>query len=166
MTTAPRFEEPVSLAVMRCPNCHAEDTRVIDSRPVDENTAIRRRRSCPECDHRFTTYERPMVVLVVRKRNSRLEAFSAEKLRRGVSSALAGRPVRNDFVDELVETVEFAAMDAAGPIESSRIGQIVLEQLRSVDEVAYLRFASVYKEFQAGADFERELAQMETPAEA
>lgn len=107
-----------------------------------------------------------MVVLVVRKRNSRLEAFSAEKLRRGVSSALAGRPVRNDFVDELVETVEFAAMDAAGPIESSRIGQIVLEQLRSVDEVAYLRFASVYKEFQAGADFERELAQMETPAEA
>lgn len=146
---------------MRCPNCAAEDTRVIDSRPADANTAIRRRRSCPVCDHRFTTYERPMAVTVVRKRNGRLEAFSAEKLRRGVAAAVVGRPFGSEVVDDLVEAVEFEAMTGSGPIESSRIGEMVLERLRAVDEVAYLRFASVYKEFQAGSDFERELARLD-----
>ena len=147
---------------MRCPLCQFDDTRVIDSRPAERQTAIRRRRECPSCDHRFTTYERIEAALMVRKRSGRLEPFMADKLHRGVSSALADRPVPVGAVDRLVDAIESEAGAAGAVVTSEDLGRMVLEHLRELDEVAYLRFASVYKDFRAVEDFERELAELES----
>lgn len=115
---------------------------------------------CNDCAARFTTYERVVAVRMVRKRNGRLEPFDAEKLRRGVESALADRSVSRRAVDELVSSVEDAVLASTGPVESDRIGRMVLDGLRRLDEVAYLRFASVYRDFQGVGDFERALAEL------
>ena len=147
---------------MLCPACGATDTRVIDSRPVETASAIRRRRECEACQHRFTTYERPEPQLVVRKRNGRLEAFSAPKLASGVSAALADRPVSGSEVEQLVSEVETTLRTAGSQVTSEEIGREVLERLKGLDEVAYLRFASVYKEFQDATDFEREMAELDS----
>jgi len=147
---------------MLCPSCNATDTRVIDSRPAEDGRSIRRRRECEVCAHRFTTYERLEPQLVVRKRNGRLEAFSAAKLASGISAALADRPVSGSNIQVLVEDVE-AHLRSIGPqVTSEEVGHEVLDRLREVDEVAYLRFASVYKEFQDAADFEKEMAELES----
>ena len=146
---------------MRCPMCGAEDTRVIDSRPADQGTSIRRRRACATCGHRFTTYERGVPVLLVRKRSGRLEPFSPQKLHRGVEAALADRPVPANALAELLDDVEAAATAHGGPMSSEAIGRLVLDGLRVLDEVAYLRFASVYKDFQGADDFGREVAALE-----
>lgn len=156
MTTGRRYPEG-----MRCPMCGVEDTRVIDSRPADQGSTIRRRRACAECGHRFTTYERGVPVLLVRKRNGRLEPFSPQKLHRGVEAALADRPVSPSALAELLEDVEAAATAHGGPMPSEAIGRLVLDGLRVLDEVAYLRFASVYKGFQGAGDFGREVAALE-----
>ena len=148
-------------ALMLCPMCGVEDTRVIDSRPADQGTSIRRRRACAACGHRFTTYERGVPVLLVRKRNGRLEPFSPQKLYRGVAAALADRPVSAAAVAELLDDVEASATAHGGPMSSESIGRLVLDGLRILDEVAYLRFASVYKDFQAAGDFGREVAALE-----
>ena len=145
-------------AAMLCPMCGVEDTRVIDSRPADQGTSIRRRRACAACGHRFTTYERGVPVLLVRKRNGRLEPFSPQKLHRGVAAALADRPVSAAAIAELLDDVEAATTNHGGPMTSESIGRLVLDGLRVLDEVAYLRFASVYKDFQAAGDFGREVA--------
>ncbi len=147
---------------MLCPACGATDTRVIDSRPVETASAIRRRRECEACHHRFTTYERPEPQLVVRKRNGRLEAFSAPKLASGVSAALADRPVSGSEVEQLVSEVETTLRTAGSQVTSEEIGREVLDRLKGLDEVAYLRFASVYKEFQDATDFEREMAELDS----
>jgi transcriptional repressor NrdR len=147
---------------MRCPHCDAADTKVIDSRPADENTAIRRRRACEVCDHRFTTYERWERSLMVRKRSGRTEPFDAAKLSAGVGAALADRPASAAQVSGLVSSIEQVARAEGSTIDSEEIGRLVLERLRTVDEVAYLRFASVYKEFQGAEDFEREMAALES----
>lgn len=144
---------------MRCPFCTTEDTRVIDSRPVDEGRAIRRRRECGACGQRFTTFERAAVVTMVVKRDGRREAFDPAKVRRGVERALADRPVSGEAVDALVDRVENTAR--AGDTTTDDLGREVLAGLRDLDEVAYLRFASVYKEFQGADDFEREVAALE-----
>lgn len=149
-------------AVMRCPMCAVEDTRVIDSRPADQGTSIRRRRACAECGHRFTTYERGVPVLLVRKRSGRLEPFSPHKLHRGVEAALADRPVSPAALAELLDDVEAAATAHGGPMSSEAIGRLVLDGLRVLDEVAYVRFASVYKDFQGAGDFGREVAALES----
>ena len=150
---------------MLCPSCGASDTRVIDSRPAEAGTAIRRRRQCAACEHRFTTYERREPQLMVRKRNGRLEAFSAPKLASGVSAALADRPVSGSNVSELVAEVE-ATLRATGPqVTSEEIGREVLDRLKGLDEVAYLRFASVYKDFQDATDFEKEMAELDSADE-
>jgi transcriptional repressor NrdR len=141
--------------------CGNVDTRVIDSRPAEQATAIRRRRLCGECDHRFTTYERGAPVLLVRKRDGRLEPFSPEKLHRGVEAALVDQPVPATAVAELLEEIENAAVTSGSPMASEVIGRLVLDGLRIMDEVAYLRFASVYKGFQDAEDFGREVAAME-----
>lgn len=146
---------------MHCPECGHDDTRVIDSRPVEQGAAIRRRRVCASCESRFTTYERVVPVRMVRKRNGRLEAFDPVKLRRGVESALADRPVSRRAVDAFIASIEGEVLGSTGPTESDRIGRMVLEGLRELDEVAYLRFASVYREFQGASDFERALAELE-----
>ena len=147
---------------MLCPSCSSTDTRVIDSRPAENGLSIRRRRECDACGDRFTTYERPEPQLVVRKRNGRLEAFSAAKLASGISAALADRSVSGSNIQVLVDDVE-AHLRSIGPqVTSEEVGHEVLNRLREVDEVAYLRFASVYKEFQGAADFEREMAELES----
>lgn len=146
---------------MHCPFCQEPETRVVDSRPAEGNAAIRRRRECVSCGRRFTTYERVVPMVMVRKRSGRLEAFAADKLRRGVEAALADRPVPKGWVDELLAGVEEEALGSSGPVSSEEIGRKVLERLRDVDDVAYLRFASVYQEFQGVEDFQRAVAEMD-----
>lgn len=147
---------------MRCPTCGGSENRVVDSRPADEGRAIRRRRECEGCQNRFTTYERLEHQLMVRKRNGRLEAFSSTKLTAGVSAALADRPVSGSQVEALVTEVGESLRTGGAQVTSEQIGHEVLERLRGLDEVAYLRFASVYKEFEGVADFEKELAELES----
>lgn len=147
---------------MLCPTCGAPDTRVIDSRPAEGGQSIRRRRECETCSGRFTTYERLEPQLVVRKRNGRLEAFSPAKLAAGISAALADRPVSGSAVELLGREVETSLREEGAQVTTEDIGREVLDRLRSLDEVAYLRFASVYKEFQDAADFEKEVAEMES----
>lgn len=146
---------------MRCPLCTTDDTRVVDSRSADEGRATRRRRACPRCGHRFTTFERPTTVVVV-KRDGRRQPFDASKVRMGVEITMADRPVPQDAIDDLVGTVERAAYTSQGSIHADEIGRLVLDGLRDIDEVGYLRFASVYKEFQKASDFEKEAAAFDT----
>ncbi len=150
---------------MQCPLCLTEDTRVVDSRSADHDTAIRRRRSCPACGHRFTTYERPAIVNV-RKRDGRLEPFDVEKVRRGVSFCLADRAPEAGTIDAIVHAIETRAITSPVDMSADEIGRMVLDALKAVDHVAYLRFASVHKEFQGAEDFERELASLDASDEA
>lgn len=148
---------------MWCSHCGAKETRVIDSRPADAGTAIRRRRSCETCGERFTTYERRESALMVRKRDGRVEPFAPDKIRDGVANALADREVPVGALDGLVAAVEARTRSHGGVVPTEEIGHWVLDLLRSLDEVAYLRFASVYKEFEGARDFEREVAALEDP---
>jgi transcriptional repressor NrdR len=143
---------------MRCPWCNADEDRVVDSRPADDGAAIRRRRECTSCGRRFTTYERVEVVgLVVIKRDGSREPFDRDKLVSGLRKALTNRPVTPPAVEAMLDRIE-ARLRRRGPeVSSQQIGVEVLSALRTVDEVAYLRFASVYKDFQEITDFEREL---------
>ena len=147
---------------MHCPVCPNDDTKVIDSRPADDGAAIRRRRSCPECSYRFTTYERlEGAPLLVAKRSGDRQPFDRAKVICGVRSACKGRPVEDEQIDALAEMVEDDMRLAAASgteITSSTVGHAVLEHLKALDEVAYMRFASVYKNFDDAADFRRELA--------
>lgn len=147
---------------MLCPVCGSDTTRVIDSRPAESGSAIRRRRACEICEHRFTTYERPEPQLVVRKRDGKLEAFSRAKLVAGMSASLADRSVSGSAVEELAVEVESELRSLGPQVSSDDIGREVLDRLRTLDEVAYLRFASVYKGFQDAADFEKEVAALES----
>ena len=147
---------------MHCPVCHHDDTKVIDSRSAEDGSAIRRRRACPECAYRFTTYERlESVPLMVAKRSGGREPFDRAKVVFGVRSACKGRPVNDEQIDTLAEMVEDdmrLAQVAGTEITSSTVGHAVLERLRDLDKVAYVRFASVYKNFDDTSDFSRELA--------
>jgi transcriptional repressor NrdR len=144
---------------MRCPFCRHSDSRVVDSREVDEGQAIRRRRSCPQCNRRFTTVEE--AVLAVVKRSGVTEPFSREKVVRGVSRACQGRPVDEDALAQLAQRVE-ESIRATGcaEIPSHEVGLAILGPLRNLDEVAYLRFASVYRSFSSIEDFEKEIADL------
>ena len=147
---------------MLCPTCGATGNRVIDSRPAENGTSIRRRRECAGCRQRFTTYERLDPQLTVLKRSGRLEPFSPAKLASGISAALADRPVSGSDVESVVDQIE-EVVRATGPqVSSEEVGRLVLDRLRDLDEVAYLRYASVYKEFQGAADFEKEMAELES----
>lgn len=143
---------------MRCPRCKADDTKVIDSREAEEGASIRRRRSCASCSHRFTTYERlEEVPLVVLKSSGVRESYDRSKVVAGVSAASKGRPVSVEQIEALTDDLEDQVRLQGSEVTSSDIGRFVLERLRAVDEVAYLRFASVYKNFDDAADFQREL---------
>lgn len=146
---------------MLCPACGASDTRVIDSRPAENGASIRRRRECEACGNRFTTYERLEPHLMVLKRSARLEPFSPAKLASGISAALADRPVSGSDVESVVDAIEEEVRRGGPQVSSEEIGRLVLDRLRELDEVAYLRYASVYKEFQDAADFEKEMAELE-----
>ena len=142
---------------MHCPFCRHSDSRVVDSRATDDGTAIRRRRQCPECGRRFTTVETASLTVV--KRSGATEPFSRDKVLVGVRKACQGRPVSEDDLAVLAQKVE-EAVRASGvaEIEAHEVGMAVLEPLRELDEVAYLRFASVYRSFDGLADFEAEIA--------
>ncbi|GAB17948.1 transcriptional repressor NrdR [Gordonia effusa NBRC 100432] len=146
----------VTLLGMRCPFCKHDDTKVVDSRVADEGQAIRRRRSCAACGRRFTTVE--SAVLAVVKRNGVTEPFSREKVMRGVRRACQGRDVAEDDLALLAQQVE-EAVRASGSAEipSNEVGLAILGPLRDLDEVAYLRFASVYRSFESLADFQQEI---------
>jgi transcriptional repressor NrdR len=144
-------------AVMHCPFCRHPDSRVVDSRETDEGQAIRRRRSCPECGRRFTTVE--TAVLAVVKRSGVTEPFSREKVIKGVRRACQGRDVDEDALNVLAQQVEDAVRANGSPeVPSHEVGLAILGPLRELDEVAYLRFASVYRSFTSAEDFEREIA--------
>lgn len=134
---------------MKCMYCSATESRVIDSRPTDEGLAIRRRRECIACGRRFTTYEKiETVQIVVVKKDGSREAFDADKIRRGLIKACEKRPVAMHDVDELVRDVEQQIMNSLElEVTSTKIGEMVMERLRKLDEVAYVRFASVYRSF-------------------
>lgn len=144
---------------MRCPFCRHPDSRVVDSREVDEGQTIRRRRSCSECNRRFTTVEES--VLAVVKRSGATEPFSREKVINGVRRACQGRPVDEDALQQLAQLVE-ESIRATGcaEIPSPEVGLAILGPLRELDEVAYLRFASVYRSFSSAEDFEKEIAEL------
>jgi transcriptional repressor NrdR len=142
---------------VHCPFCRHPDSRVVDSRETDEGQAIRRRRACPECGRRFTTVE--TAVLAVVKRSGVTEPFSREKVISGVRRACQGRDVDDDALNVLAQQVEDAVRAAGSPeIPSHDVGLAILGPLRELDEVAYLRFASVYRSFTSAEDFEREIA--------
>jgi transcriptional repressor NrdR len=143
---------------MRCPWCgHAED-RVVDSRPAERGEAIRRRRQCLSCGRRFTSYERvEQAALLVVKRDGTREPWIRGKLMDGLHKALANRPVTADQVEGLITRIESRLRRKGPEVTSQQIGMEVLQNLQKLDHVAYLRFASVYKDFQEAGDFEREL---------
>jgi transcriptional repressor NrdR len=148
---------------MLCPQCGVAATRVIDSRPVEGGRSIRRRRQCEACDHRFTSYERLDPRLAVVKRSGASEPFSPAKLAAGVSAAFADRPMSGSDIEAVVSEIEeLVRSQGSHQVNSEELGRLVLERLKTLDEVAYLRFASVYKEFRDVADFERELAELES----
>jgi transcriptional repressor NrdR len=140
---------------MRCPFCGGEDTQVKDSRPAEEGGAIRRRRSCPSCNARFTTFERVQLrELTVLKTDGRREPFDREKLARSIRVALRKRPVDADRIERIVNGIQRRLeTEVDSEVTSRQIGEIVMESLKGVDEVAYVRFASVYRNFSEAKDF-------------
>ncbi|TVQ57034.1 MAG: transcriptional repressor NrdR [Rhodobacteraceae bacterium] len=147
---------------MRCPFCGNMDTQVKDSRPAEDHVAIRRRRFCPACGGRFTTYERVQLRdLVVVKKNGRREDFDRDKLARSIRIALQKRPVDAERVDQMISGI-VRRLESLGDtdIPSDRIGEIVMDALARIDPVAYVRFASVYKNFQEVGDFEEFVAEL------
>jgi transcriptional repressor NrdR len=140
-----------------CPYCKHAESRVIDSRTADDGAAIRRRRSCPACGRRFTTQE--TVILMVAKRSGATEPFTREKIVRGVRRACQGRPVTEDELAILAQQVEDTIRaTGSGEVASHDVGLAILGPLRELDEVAYLRFASVYRGFESLTDFEAEIS--------
>jgi transcriptional repressor NrdR len=148
---------------MQCPFCKAADTRVIDSRLYEEGTQVRRRRECPHCGNRFTTFERAQLSLpMVLKSSGKPEPFEEAKLRRGMEAALYKRPVPQEAVDHAVENI-LRKLRASGEREvpSRRIGEWVMDELRDLDHVAYVRFASIYRSFQDVNAFREEIERLE-----
>ena len=147
---------------MRCPSCNSLDTQVKDSRPTEDSSVIRRRRVCIACNFRFTTFERVQLRdLTVIKRNGRRVPFDRDKLLRSVQVALRKRPVEPERIDQMVSKI-VRELESGGEAEisSEAIGEIVMEHLRMLDDVAYVRFASVYRNFREAKDFEAALAEL------
>ena len=146
---------------MHCPFCRHDDSRVVDSRSSEDGNAIRRRRECPQCSRRFTTVE--TITLLVMKRNGVSEPFSREKVVSGVRRACQGRPVSEDDLAILAAKVEDTVRQSgSAEVPSHEVGLAILGPLRELDEVAYLRFASVYRSFDSLADFELEIEDLRT----
>ena len=142
---------------MNCPFCRNEDSRVVDSRPVEDGTAIRRRRECPQCGQRFSTQELSLLNII--KRSGATEPFRREKVLVGVRKACQGRPVNEDDLVLLAQRVEETLRRTGqAEIEAQEVGMAILAPLRELDEVAYLRYASVYRNFASLEDFEGEIA--------
>ena len=147
---------------MKCPFCGDDNTRVIDSRPADDNEAIRRRRQCDECGKRFTTYEKVETIpLIVIKKDNNREQYQRSKIENGVLSACYKRPVSVDQIEACVDEIENKIFNlGVREIESEKIGEIVMDQIRDLDQVAYVRFASVYRQFKDADTFMSELKKL------
>ena len=147
---------------MRCPFCGKIDTKVIDTRTMDENTVIRRRRYCDECGGRFTTYERiDTIPLTVVKSDNTRETFDRDKLTRGILISCSKRPVSREQIDKVVTDIENSIINSARKeVPSKEIGEMVMERLKGIDEVAYVRFASVYRQFTDVDSFMQELGKL------
>jgi len=147
---------------MKCPYCQYDGTKVLDSRPANENKSIRRRRECEKCGRRFTTFETvEEAPLIVIKKDGRREEFSRDKILRGLMRACEKRPVSVEQLDGIVSEVERNLRNtAAAEVESRQIGELVMERLYEVDEVAYVRFASVYRQFKDIGMFMKELSNL------
>lgn len=151
---------------MKCPFCGHEEDRVLDSRPLEASSIIRRRRECQSCHKRFTTYERlESIPLMVIKSDDRREPFSREKLREGIARACEKRPISADTIERLISEIEYELQDYVMQVPSRVIGEKVLKKLMELDAVAYVRFASVYRQFQDVDAFLRELEKFKKPAE-
>ena len=150
---------------MRCPYCGGENTQVKDSRPTEENQSIRRRRNCEDCGGRFTTFERVQLrELTVLKRSGRRVPFDREKLSRSIEVALRKRPIMPERVERMVSgIVRQLESQGESEIQSSAIGELVMEALKGLDPVAYVRFASVYRDFRDAADFRQVLEDIAQP---
>ena len=144
---------------MVCPFCQLEETSVVDSRKNSEGTSIRRRRNCSACNLRFTTYEKASIGIIVKKRNGNREEFNLEKLYQGVQNAFGGQELSEKKLKALVEAIHNEIKEQGNKVQSEFIGETVLKHLKDINEVAYVRFASVYKEFSAASDFEKEVAE-------
>lgn len=148
---------------MHCPHCQYEDTKVVDSRPVEEGSAIRRRRECEKCEFRFSTYEEIEILdLTVLKKSGGKELYSREKLERGIRKAFEKRPHTDDTLKKLISGIELEIQRKAegGEIKSGEIGEIVMKKMKRVDKIAYIRFASVYRQFEDVDEFKEELKKL------
>ena len=147
---------------MRCPQCSTRDSRVVDSRDLDESAMVRRRRECPACSARFTTYERVEAArLVVVKRDGTRQEFDRDKLAQGLAKALTRRPVPDDAAERAADQIEGELRSSGlSEIPSSRVGAMAMDELRALDHNAYIRFASVYQSFEDLADLKREVDQL------
>jgi transcriptional repressor NrdR len=151
---------------VRCPFCEADDDKVVDSRPADDGSAVRRRRECLLCGRRYTTYERvDELPFMVVKRSGTREPFDLEKVRAGIERAVAGSSIDDAAVDALAAEVEDAARARGHEVRSEWVGLAVLERLRRLDPVSAVRFASVYKGFDDLGDFEREVVELQKSTE-
>ena len=147
---------------MKCPYCYEDETKVIDSRPADDNSSIRRRRQCEKCGKRFTTYEKleTMPLMVIKKDNSR-EVYDRSKIEAGIPHSCHKRPVSPQQIDAMIDEIENWIFNLEEKeVETSVIGEKVMEKLKDVDEVAYVRFASVYREFKDVNTFMEELGKL------
>ena len=147
---------------MKCPYCNHPDTRVIDSRPAEDGSAIRRRRSCDECGKRFTTYEKVETIpLIIIKKDNNREQYNRSKIERGIIRACYKRPVSAEAIQKTVERIEIKIFNLeAKEVTSTDVGEIVMDELKELDEVAYVRFASVYREFKDVNTFMDEIKKM------
>lgn len=147
---------------MKCPYCNHPDTRVIDSRPAEDGSAIRRRRSCDECGKRFTTYEKVETIpLIIIKKDNNREQYNRSKIERGIIRACYKRPVSAEAIQKTVERIEIKIFNLeAKEVSSTDVGEIVMDELKELDEVAYVRFASVYREFKDVNTFMDEIKKM------
>jgi transcriptional repressor NrdR len=149
---------PPEVSYLKCPFCSNNEDKVIDSRPIDESSVIRRRRECLKCNKRFTTYERlEEMPLTVIKKDSKREVFDRSKLLQGIVIACTKRPVSIDQIEKVVNEIEYELKDYIMEVPSSVIGEIALKKLKILDEVAYVRFASIYREFSDVDIFMKEL---------
>ena len=147
---------------MKCPFCSKEDTKVIDSREAADFSETRRRRECESCEKRFTTYERiehsPIFVI---KKDGRREAFNRGKVKLGLMRACEKRPVNAEQIEEALNDIENKLLNTDGDIPTKLIGELIMKKLKNLDKVAYIRFASVYRDFHDVSDFEKEITMIE-----
>ena len=143
---------------MKCPYCQHEETKVLDKRETEEDIATRRRRECLKCQKRFTTYERIETDLMVIKKDNRREKFNREKLKAGILKSIEKRPISIEQVNQIIDNIEATLKSKnSSEIQSSLIGDLVVKKLKSLDKVAYIRFASVYKDFEDPTSFLEEI---------